>query len=224
MAVSILAKLSTFLVDLIFPRFCVGCDRIGSFLCPNCYAQIPFCALPVKLSLEPSFLDSVTAMAEYGEPISNAIHALKYQGVREVGALCAQLLYQCVDIPPIDVIVSVPLHAKRQAERGFNQSQLIATELGRLLHIPVVPLLTRVKYSAPQARIADRQLRLNHLADCFALNPALTAQHKLLCQHASRILLIDDVCTTGTTLYECAKILKQAGAERVHAVTLAHGA
>lgn len=207
------------LQELLFPRFCVGCGRIFTFLCTNCYEDIDFFTLPLSVKLEPNYLNNLLACANYSSPISNLIKELKYNKIKGLSQVCAHIMYYSMNIPGTDFITSVPLHPKRQQERGFNQAQEIAMELSLLLNIPYVETLKRTRHTINQASLHDKEKRLVNLKNIFELNKNVSLQ---LMKNKS-IIIIDDVTTTGTTLNECAKVLKQSGAKTVIGVTLAHG-
>ena len=116
-------------------------------------------------------------------------------------------------LEPPDLVVPVPLHPKRLQERGFNQSGLLAKEFSRRLGLPIsFDLLVRKKWTQPQTRL-NRKERLENVKGAFGLCEADAVRGR-------RILLLDDVFTTGTTLSECAKTLKRAGGSEVHVLTV----
>lgn len=204
------------LLDLLFPRSCVGCGREGSYLCQDCARRLQF--FPSLLPLPPgSALDSLFAFAQYDELLKAAIHRVKYKGEFAILFDIAPLL--ATHLPPSYLksacLVPVPLHRSRERERGFNQSEVLAKALTKELKIPVQLLLAKQKKTPSQATL-KRKERLSNLTNAFSiLHPD---------QHIpSTILLVDDVATTGTTLNECARVLKQHGAKKVFGVVLAHG-
>jgi len=148
--------------------------------------------------------------------VREAIHQLKYKNLRSlVDPLSSFLVDYLAGNPlPFEVLVPVPLHSRRLRERGYNQSFLLAQELGRRLNLPVVNnSLVRVKYILPQAKTKSAEERHNNVKQAFSCcNSDL--------QNA-RILLIDDVCTSGATLEACAAPLKLSGAASVWGLTLA---
>jgi len=150
------------------------------------------------------------------KPISTLIHSFKYKHAKFIGPLLARLMFYSGSFPQTEVVSFIPLHKKRQSERGYNQAQELATQLSVLGQLPCQSLLQRVKMTQTQASVKDRQTRLISLADCFKPLPNLS--------HLPRsVLLIDDVVTTGSTLNACAKVLKEMGVQEVHALCVAHG-
>jgi ComF family protein len=127
--------------------------------------------------------------------------------------LCAALDDERLRGRQFDIIVPVPLHPARLRERGFNQASLLAELLGARISIPSKPLLQRIRYTTTQTAL-DRAERMENLHNAFRLrkNADVRGLH---------VLLIDDVLTTGSTLSECARVLKRAGAISVYAATAA---
>ncbi len=209
------------------PFFCQPCwNRITprrSPTCPRCAR--PF-ASPHALSHSPGHLcgwcrrhppayhRALIAYA-YQSPLKEAIGLLKYHGKTRLALPLARLITRAGDPPAtIDAIVAVPLHPQRLREREFNQSLLLARHLGRHWHLPVLAnILRRTKLTQPQTSLARRE-RLKNLRRCFAVTTPSVIEGKTL-------LLVDDVFTTGTTVNECAKTLRKAGARAVYVCTLA---
>lgn len=145
-----------------------------------------------------------------------AIHQLKYQNLRALAGPLARLLFDYLeaDGPEADILVPVPLHEKRERERGYNQSTLLAGELGKLVALPVVEnTLCRKEHRPPQARTLTVEERRKNVAGAFAWR-GQGLENK-------RVLLIDDVATSGATLDACAAALKARGAASVRGLTVA---
>jgi ComF family protein len=148
--------------------------------------------------------------------VRQAIHQLKYNNFKALASPLAQLLAEYVETRPlpVEVIVPVPLHPRRLRERGYNQSALLARELGRLVSLPVVEdSLSRLKDTPAQARASNAEIRRSNVVGVFACR-----DEKL---KGKPVLLIDDVCTTGATLDSCAIALNKAGASSVWGLVLA---
>jgi ComF family protein len=148
--------------------------------------------------------------------VRHAVHHLKYKNVKAPATPLAQLLADYLSASPIPhhVLVPVPLHPRRPQERGYNQSSLLAQELGRLIGSLVVtdsPLSQRV--SLAQAKATAAEARCSNVADAFACRDGRL--------RARKVLVTDDVCTTGATLNCCAQALKAAGATWVWGLTVA---
>jgi ComF family protein len=145
-----------------------------------------------------------------------AIHQLKYRNLRALAPTLSQLLRDYLAANPIaaEVLVSVPLHSKRRRERGYNQSSLLARELGKLTGLAVIDdCLIRQRTALPQARSASVEDRRRNVAEAFACR-----DHQL---QERQVLLIDDVTTSGATLDACAAAVKASGAASVWGLALA---
>lgn len=239
-------RLGNAVADLLFPPRCVACHRLGAWLCSGCLADIelmrpPICAhcgialapddreatptlatkghstLCAHCKKAPFQLDGMRACAFHSGPLRTAIHQFKYEGLRSLAAPLGQLMSQTwAEAAPasgVDAIVPVPLHPARQRERGYNQSALLAREFSSSVRRPVVEgELVRVKATVPQIDLSAEQRRHN-------------VEHAFRCAKGGltgkRVLLVDDVCTTGATLEAAAAALYEAGARSVWSFTLA---
>ncbi|MFC1864720.1 ComF family protein [Chloroflexota bacterium] len=234
MMVSVLpqvAKLGGMALNFLFPQRCVGCGKEGSFLCYSCRSSLarimpplcPKCGRPQPSGiLCPSCvscqaeIDGIRSPFRFEGVIRQAIHWQKYRNIRALAAPLAQMLndYLITNPVPGEVLVPVPLHRKRLRERGYNQSVLLARELGKLTNLPVVDdCLIRQRHASPQARTSTLDERRSNVADAFT-GCAQRLRDK-------QILLIDDVSTSGATLNACAVALKGAGATSVWGLVLA---
>ncbi len=141
---------------------------------------------------------------------------MKYQNLRALAVPLAEMLQEYLDASPldVDVLVPVPLHRKRLRERGYNQARLLAQELGKLINIAVIDgVLVRQRHTPPQARTATVAERKLNIADSFTcLDDRLRSR---------KVLLLDDVATSGATLDACATVLKANGAASVWGLTIA---
>ncbi len=228
-----LQKFRDSVLDLIFPRFCCGCHKEGSWLCDNCHAKITLVKSPACLRchrLNPAGicqncrrylpLSGVAVAGYYADPIlREAIHAYKYEGVKELAPILGDLLLsQINNISWVKnaLLLPVPLHRTRQNSRGFNQAELLANYLSRHLMLPVEnKALIRTKATKPQVELAPEK-RLDNINGAFQVK-----NNRLI--NGKNIVLIDDVITTGATIGECAKVLKSNGVKRVFALALARG-
>jgi len=223
--------------DPICPLCYARLERVSGPLCHLC--GLPFDASTHHGNLCPECraarrIDRIRSVCHYTGRIRKAIGELKYRGHRELVAPLAQVLQEylsnALDVadtvdpyytaPPsigssqVDLLIPVPLFATRERERGFNQAGLLAEELGRLEGLVVASgALVRKRETPPQVGLSAIERRVNVRGAFEAVDRAAI--------RARTILLLDDVCTTGATLEECAKTLVRAGAERVWAITLA---
>jgi competence protein ComFC len=219
------------LVDFFFPRRCVGCGEIGHFLCTRCQQKLPrllqpFCkkcgkpessgGLCAACWGHETAIDGIRSVFRFEGVVRRAIHELKYRNLKAISGCLAILMADYLKDNQIDgeVLAPVPLHLRRLRERGYNQSSLLARELGKFIALPVIDdSLHRLKDSLPQARTTTVEERRRNVARAF-----VCPDEKLI---GKRIILIDDVCTSGATLEACAKAVKVAGAVSVWGLTLA---
>jgi ComF family protein len=214
------------LLDLIAPQTCAACCLPGEVVCADCLAALtappdPLCATcghPAPLPLArcprcPSGLDRARQAALYDGPAPALVMALKDGRRRPLARVLADLIAAAVPPPPPDAaLVPVPLGRARLAERGFNQSALLARALGRRWRRPVAELLERTR-EGPAQRGSGAAARARQAAGAFAARPGARAP--------ASVWLVDDVLTTGATLSACARALRRAGAEEVGAVCFA---
>jgi len=223
-------KVRNALLDAVLPPRCGGCSQYGSLWCAACQAQVqpvrdPVCthcgrpqrdaALCPQCRHSPLEIDGIRSAVMFEGPLREAIHHLKYSGRTSLAEPLGAYLEARWRIAslPADLIVPVPLHAARQRERGYNQSALLAIPLSRASKLPVIePALTRVKATTPQVTLNAAERKANVCA-------AFEARCDLV--RGRRVLLVDDVCTTGATLESSSIALRQAGATSVWALTLA---
>lgn len=215
----------TALTELLFPARCLGCQRRGTSLCADCRRDLPY--LPREVCFRcatwrsvrgqcrgcqnlASALSWVRAPFAYAGAARTAVLSLKFRSGRYLAPLMAEFLVGALRDAHFDLVLPVPLSAARLRERGFNQAALLAQYVTAGTLAPQA--LVRVERQ-PQHRLGATA-RLTNLSGAFAC--ADTAQVS-----GSRILLIDDVVTTGATVSACADTLAQAGAARVCALAFA---
>lgn len=192
--------------------FCDRCQRPLSLA-----AQTPDTpALCGACRQEETVFDRLRSFGAYEGELRELIVLLKYNRVYSLagplGGWLAQVVKQSPELAEADALVSVPLHRRRQRARGYNQAELLAKQLAKWVRLPVeAGWLERVKDTPSQTGLTPLQ-RVENVRGAFTTTTKLDRR---------RILLLDDVCTTGATLNTCARVLKQAGAETVQAVTLA---
>lgn len=203
------------LQDILFPRWCCGCNKYGVLLCEKCFSKLEF---STTTETKFKYLDAISSLVTF-EPVSKAlIHQLKYNSVKEIAKLCARLMFMYGSIPSTSLITSIPLHPIRQCHRGFNQAEEIARELALLHKRPYFTMLKRTRNSDNLASVADSTRRSKIIENQFELLVPLTQYAK-----TTSVLIIDDVWTSGATLAEAAKILRQKQIGCVYGMTFAHG-
>lgn len=212
------------LLGVLFPDRCVGCGNLGDLLCSACRATLrplphpPRSLTHVRADGNDVSLNETRAAYVFEGPLREAIHALKYDRVKRIAPILGDLLsdYLQTHAMPIGAIIPVPLHKQRLAERGFNQSELVAQRLAETCGKPLlVKGLFRKRDTAHQVGL-DAQERKQNMYNAFVWRGSSAPP--------PRVLLIDDVLTTGATLNACAQALKAAGSREVRALTLAQSA
>ena len=235
-----LGRLARATVDLIVPPLCLNCRTpLGSHdaICAACWRQIRFIRAPLcdRLGIplpydtggpsvsaaalaDPPDWDRARAVALFGPVTRDLIHAFKYADRHDARRLFGRWLAVAgADLfTDADMLVPVPLHRWRLIGRKFNQAQLLAGEVARLVPVPVDPfVISRVKATPSQVGLSEAERRGN-LSGAFQV--AVGAKPRV---EGARIVLIDDVITTGSTAAACARVLRRAGAERIDVLALA---
>lgn len=225
-----LAWLKERALGFLFPRWCLGCGREGVFICPACRLLLtrispplcPRCGRPQENSLFclsceswEAKIDGIRAPFRFEGVARHAIHQLKYRGLKALAPELAGLMADYLVRYPVpgDVLVPVPLHPKRLRERGYNQTSLLARELGKRVKLPVnEDCLLRGRYTGPQVGAGLAERRANVAGAFSGANPGL---------RGLKVILIDDVATSGATLDACATALKAIGTLSVWGLTFA---
>lgn len=227
------------LLDIFFPKLCFNCRVIGSYLCAKCKKKLqyvssdicPYCEKENGYGLAHGTcrrlygLDGVLNVFYYDEVFQKVLKAVKFRRIRGgVSALIdsipeefwkrllatSEIFYKNAEI------LAVPLHRKRLIERGFNQSEDFAHACAIMLQKDVTNIVARNRYTQPQSQLSSATERYLNIQKAFSLNPRKPLPEK--------VIIIDDVWTTGATIREIAYTLKYAGVERVYAITLSRRA
>lgn len=231
------------MLDLVWPRTCEGCGgkagETARHLCWDCLASLPLieapfcsrCGDPVEgdivrdyvcsacVDREPAF-DRARSAVRFRGIVKDVLHRFKYSAATHLSHDLGTVLQACVRSHygslPLDAVAYVPLHAVKQRARTYNQARLLAGELARALRLPLADgCLMRERDTGTQTHLSARE-RLRNVRGAFRVrHPGWV--------HGRRFLLIDDVMTTGATVGECARVLKEAGAAAVYVVTVARG-
>ncbi len=217
----------TLLLDVIYPRRCGGCGARGSWLCARCETMVarfaaPLCAscgVPEALGVcrcdeLPASIERVRSIGPYGGWLRGSVVQVKYHGEWARASHLAPFMVEAsADLRPVDALVPVPLHPSRRKQRGFSQTEKLAEALSREIDVSVDLVLQRIRRTTPQVRL-DAEGRQANVKGAFALAPGRSVS-------GMRLLLVDDVITTGATLGACAQVLLAAGASSVSVVTVA---
>lgn len=215
-------KIKTLIIELLFPRYCLGCQKEGSYLCPDCQSLLEISGYYQKE--EAAGLSDLYFAVNYQKPlIKKLIQKLKYEPfIKELAKTLASFIiehFQLLDNKPNFsqfILIPVPLEKKKWKWRGFNQAQEIGKELSDFWEIPSVnDVLIKIRETLPQVELSDEERREN-VKGAFSIKNEEKIRGK-------KILLVDDVFTTGATLEECAKVLKKAGAKEIIGLVVARG-
>ena len=211
------------LLDQSTPVVCPPClsgfERLTGMLCRQCGQPYPGSDPCPDCRENKSRLEKVRSVYAFGGTLQEAVLRLKLFHKTRLAAFFADRIAEAdlsdLDLRDSDLLVPVPLHKGRQADRGFNQSQLIARRLSRVSNIPLAPYhLKRIRPTPSQFKMKSRKERRENLMGAFSVK----GRHPF---GGKRICLVDDVVTTGSTLDACADALLESGARRVVAVTVA---
>ncbi|MBC7871848.1 MAG: ComF family protein [Chitinophagaceae bacterium] len=200
-------------LDLLFPPQCAGCDRVDSIWCSRCHTQLVSTGvIAPKKAVTETFMVASTGL--HDGILQQAVQGLKYQHVRLLSGELGHRLSAALELLgwTIDVIVPVPLGEKRLKERGYNQAQLIAERLAAEMAVPCLPYALRRRRETQSQVGLNAQQRSENMVDAFEAD---AAQLKGL-----RVLIVDDVLTTGSTLNACAQAALAAGVHSTWGLTV----
>lgn len=228
------------ILDLVFPKFCVGCRKLGVYFCDSCRRKIrsivqyeticPVCERPaVDGRTHPNCrtrytIDGLTAFFHYNGVIREAVKAIKYRFAYDIAEEFIKLvptssfdqLRTCINSQEA-VIIPIPLHPSRLRFRGFNQAEVLGKILVKHLDANMkTDILMRMRKTVPQVDMMDRQERLTNMEKAFGINDATIKQYT-----NRAIVLFDDVFTTGATMRGAANVLKRVGVQSIWGVTMA---
>lgn len=231
------------LLDFLYPRVCAGCastpDTTHRHLCWDCLAELeyvgpPYCSLcgdPVEGRIDDAFVcytcaegpihfDMARSAARYRGVLQDVMQQFKYGRclwlASDLGAVLESCFHAHYDAGAVDSVICVPLFHARQRQRGYNQSLLLAIEVARRIGRPLLRrALARVRPTPTQTHLTAPQ-RATNVRGAFKVRRPKRFED-------ARLLLVDDVMTTGATVNECARVLKRAGAKRVSVLTVARG-
>lgn len=233
-------RINDFILDTLFPVSCISCGKDDEWICEKCLNKIslkniqvcPYCEKRITPNGYTCFdckkklsLDGLLVATSYRDKIiSSAIHLYKYRFVEDLSHALGNIILRTIsnsDLPLPDIIIPIPLHKRRLRWRGFNQSELLAEYLGKKI-TPGFPievsnnLIRRIRYTEPQMKIKNKLQREKNIRNAFEIPRKISDKIK-----NKRVLLVDDVITTGATIFECAKMLKKSGAGEVFAIVIA---
>ena len=215
------------IIDLFFPKICVGCGREGQYICLNCQRKLVRPAGICPMCCKPS-LDGWThprCRTRYG--MERLLVGLPYRGVvqeclKKVKYKSAwdimEFLYQLCEFPPVHGanVTAVPMWIGKERGRGFNQAEMIAKMMGEDYKVPYLVMLTRTRDTKAMFGLTRKE-RQKNIEGAFAISKQLATNGI----RQNRVILVDDVWTTGSTMRECARVLKRVGAKEVWGVVIA---
>lgn len=226
---SFLGTVLDYAAKVLFPPKCIFCGKVLNIdadveICADCLKKISFIddmdIKSGKFWSQKNWYDGVICVCQYNSIVKSSIIRYKFYNrssyYRTFGKILADRVRKTVKLSEFDLIISVPLHRSRESKRGYNQSRLISKVLSRELGLKESSnLLVRIRDTSSQS-LLDRKDRLDNLRGAFKVRNEDAVRNK-------RILLVDDVMTTGATINECSKVLKKAGAVKVVAAVIATG-
>lgn len=227
-----------FLIDLLFPKFCLGCGYVGVYLCISCQNRLKpmkqdVCLYCKKLSLfgltHPSCqnklnIDGLLTLYHYCPILKRVTKNIKYRLALQVWQEFHKIIKPNVieklgfykKLSSDFVIQPIPLTKSKYSERGFNQAKIISTFFQQFLNFPIVDLLIKKKETLTQAQIGSLEKRYQNVRGAFKVLDEKYFDNK-------KVVLVDDIVTTGSTVKEAARVLKEAGAKKVYVLALAKG-
>lgn len=215
----IVKKTISAILNLVYPKKCFSCGKNGAYFCRSCLENLE----PSRQSLWRGSIDGLISVgSSKNEPLFKAIKFLKYNGVKEIAFDLGWILAERIKsrIPDWEsgiILAPIPLYPARERGRGFNQAELLAKAAAENLGAELgAGLLKKIKDTPPQARTSSKKERFENIKGSFEAEPNPVLKE-------SRIVLIDDILTTGATMSEAAKALKKAGAKVVVGLVVAKG-
>ena len=221
-------RVADWIVEAVYVPMCASCGRRGEWVCAGCLATVspilnPGCsrcgvvdAHNCECASLPTEIDRLRSVFPFRDWVRDAIHRLKYDGERARAPMLANQIARIADqLDDVDGIVPVPIHKRKLRDRGFNQTELLATHVSRSFGIPLVPALERIVDRGSQVGRSgeDRWLAVEGAFACA--NSGMVRNR--------RLIILDDVITTGATISSCAVELAAAGAASVRAISIARG-
>lgn len=225
-------------LDFLFPKYCVSCRKVGSYLCPDCFARLSFsqktmCFLCGKYAIDglthplcqtPISLDGCFIAVEYVSVAKKLIFSFKYKPfVADVHTVMDELFYEgliqkealmfILSLEKDRLLIPIPLHAKKLRKRGYNHAAILGKALSQKLHIPFADVLIRGKETSVQYGLSKQQ-RKENIKEAFILPKKHAVQDKI-------VFLLDDIVTSGVTFVEAAKVMKRSGAKKVYGLAFA---
>jgi len=231
------------ILDLLFPKTCFGCKKLGPYVCAACQKNIkiiqrdvcPYCKKSSHQGYahdwckKPSGVDGLLSFFQYDFALKKIIAGIKYHGITSLFPILfnvfpeerLSLLRSVINESPRSVFVPVPLHPKKERRRGFNQSRYIAGFFAKLYSCDLDNnLLSRIKNTDPQAHMRSPKERIDNMQQAFRISASAQSIQNIQ-NTPAKVIIVDDVWTTGSTIMAATKALKKAGVKHVYALTVA---
>lgn len=212
-------KILDLIAHLLYPWKCVFCESVlkDTDICRECEEKLPYTVGDSAMQKFP-FIDKCVSPLYYKDKVRASVHRYKFGGCSAYSRRYAALMSDCVennlDCGGVDVISWIPLSRKRLRYRGYDQARLIAEEIAKNTGLPCRQLLRKIKDNGAQSLTRDAKQRRDNVAGVYALCEKTDVS-------GMRILLVDDVVTTGSTMSEAARVLRRAGSKTVYGASLA---
>lgn len=210
----LLSNSINWLLDFVWPQFCLSCQREGNLCCGYCLNDI-LLAEPTKVTWpDQNNLVCYICCDYQNKLVQQLIKNYKYNYLQNMADTLVSILEKQarrLALPNNTIITNTPLHKRKLKQRGFDQTDLLAKKLARKLNLQYTPLLKRIRHTKAQAQL-DKKSRAKNLQNAFVATPQ---------NQKNTVLLIDDVTTTGATLDAAAQALKQAGFDRIICLVIA---
>ena len=206
-----------FLLDLLYPPRCCFCHKITDKerICQSCLKSLPYTGNNSSQTNIPNIVRAVSPLYYEGD-VRLSVHRFKFHSATGYAKAYAALMADAAEDSDIyaDFITWVPLSKKRMRNRGYNQAQLICEELSVLLDIPQLKTLSKIRNNPAQSSTGNAKMRKANVKGVYKVEPGIDIKGKT-------VIIVDDVITTGSTVSECARMLKEAGCKDVFALSLA---
>lgn len=214
-----LGDIKAWVIDLLFPPKCVFCQRImpdgKSSACSRCQKELPF-TTGSDVFLKGEFFDTGVAPFFYKDNVRESVLRFKFNGLdvysEAYGSYMSDCVLEHIELP--DIVTWVPVSKQRKRERGYDQAYLLAESISRKLEIPVISTLRKTVHNTTQSSIKDKDARKANVLGVYEV----TEKEAVI---GKKILLVDDVFTTGATVSECSRMLLTNGAENVSCAVFA---
>lgn len=205
------------ILDCFFPAFCLQCGAFGAYWCKKCQQNQKFFTTHISLEIEDPYIDQIFAACTYSLAAKKLLTSYKYDGAYVLSKTIAAVMIQHIPLPDdIQLLTSIPLHPQKQQQRGFNQAALLSQQLSIWIDIPNIEVLQKNLHTLAQAK-KNKKERMSLCTNTFQkalLTPTVLGK---------TVAIVDDVSTTGTTLNQAARVLKQNGAKKIYGLVFAHG-